>query len=205
MQYTLRDALSRLAAALDLPHADLVAYANEDDCGGYHTNPALQRWPAGSTWAVEGQVLYALVRAMRPSHVVEIGTFRGAAATHILAAMARNDHGHLTCCDITGCGDMIPSHLLSRCKMLLGRGQDLIPTLEEPAEIVFEDASHDPTDVEQILRAVLLLHPKIVLSHDAEHRTIGHQVREGYSRVFGNAFETMLIAPSDCGFAYKVF
>ncbi len=197
--------LTLIANALGASPAELIAYAAEDTLGGYHSDKAQEKFPCGSLWGVEGQVLYALCRLLRPGHVVEIGTLRGASAVHILSAMNRNGYGTLTTIDIVeGAGDLISEDLMSRCRKIVGRGQDLIETLNG-ATIVFEDAQHSTDDVEQILRAAAHLKPRIMLSHDGAHPTAGPDVREGWRRVFGDEFTTFLTPPSDCGFTFKVF
>ena len=195
-----------LTAALGAPASELREYAAEDSLGGYHSDKAQEKFPCGSLWGVEGQVLYALCRYLKPDHVVEIGTARGASAVHILSALKKNDHGVLMTIDIVaGAGDLIPEDLMGRCRKLTRRGQDLIETLDK-AQIVFEDAEHHPDDVEQILRvAQSHLKPRILLSHDAKHPTTGPDVRLGWRRVFDDAFSTFLTPPSDCGLAFKVF
>lgn len=203
---TLEQDLNHLAAALGVDAGELLAYAAEDTIGGYHPDPTQSKFPSGSLWAVEGQVIYALCRCLKPKHVIEVGTFYGASAVHILSALKRNGSGHLTAIDIAeNAGSMIPDDLRPWCTQVAARGQEAIPTLED-AQIVFEDASHTTDDVEQILRAALEhARPRIILSHDAEHFLQGGTVRAGWTRVFGDDFRTFKTAPSDCGLAYKVF
>ncbi len=203
---TLKQDLNHIASALGVDADELLAYAAEDTIGGYHPDPNQSKFPSGSLWAVEGQVLYALCRCLKPKHVVEIGTFYGASACHILSALKRNESGRLTAIDIAqNAGSMIPEDLRSLCTHVAARGQEVIPTLDDAA-IVFEDASHASDDVEQILRAASgHLHPRIILSHDAEHFLQGPTVRTGWAKVFGDAYRTFKTEPSDCGMAYKVF
>jgi predicted O-methyltransferase YrrM len=89
----LQAGLQQLAHDLHLDARALLAYAEEDRIGGWHENPEQRRWMTGSLWEVKGQILYALVRAIKPEHVVEIGTWFGCSATHILEAMANNHRG----------------------------------------------------------------------------------------------------------------
>ncbi len=198
--------LTLIANALGASADELITYAAEDTLGGYHSDKAQEKFPCGSLWGVEGQLLYAVCRLLKPDHIVEIGTFRGASAVHILSALKKNDHGILTTIDIAaGAGDLIPEDLKPWCNKVTGRGQDVITELDT-AQIVFEDAQHHPDDVEQILRATVAhLKPQILISHDAEHVTTGADVRTGWSRVFGDSFTTFTTPPSDCGFAFKVF
>jgi len=45
------------------------------------------------------KVLWGLIRALKPSVVVEVGTYRGYAACYIARALQENNHGHLYCID----------------------------------------------------------------------------------------------------------
>ncbi|MCH9755545.1 MAG: class I SAM-dependent methyltransferase [Gammaproteobacteria bacterium] len=201
--------LSILAADLGIDPAQLRAFAAEDTLGGYNPDPKLSKFPVGSLWEVEGKVLYALCRALKPDTVVEIGTHRGASATHILRALQRNEHGMLVTIDVNpSTGDLIPDELKEHCSQLHGLGHEVIRQMVADgasAQIVFEDASHGTEHVEQILRASLPLRPRIILSHDAMHPLVGPDVRTGWNRVFASDYKTFLSHPSDCGFAYKTF
>ncbi len=203
---TLIDDLRTLAAAIGAPADVFIGYAHEDELGGYHADESQRTFPVGSLWGVEGQTLYALVRYLKPDHVVEVGTCYGASAIHILTALEKNEKGRLTTIDIQeGAGAMIPDNLMHRCTKIAAKGQDAIASLED-AQIVFEDAAHSADDAEQIIRAALdHLSPKIILSHDAEHFLVGEAIREAWRRVFGDAYHTLKSDPSDCGLAYKVF
>jgi predicted O-methyltransferase YrrM len=54
----------------------------------------------GSIYGVEGALLYALVRRLRPATIVETGTASGISTTYLLAALARNDTGRLVSIDL---------------------------------------------------------------------------------------------------------
>jgi hypothetical protein len=45
---------------------ELIGYAAEDTLGGYHWDERQRQFPSGSLWQVEGQMLYALVRWLKP-------------------------------------------------------------------------------------------------------------------------------------------
>lgn len=203
----LQDGLTRLALDLGLDAAELWAYADEDWIGGFNFNAADRRWPLGSVYEVEGKTLYALVRAMRPDHVIEIGTWRGCSAAHILAAMKANDSGTLTSIDPDPtAGSEIPAELRSRWEFINGYGQIYMKYQRPSAEFVFEDAPHDTEETTHILEVARdVAKPRIIMSHDGMHPVVGPKIRAAYQRVFGNAFRTLLIDPSDAGLAYKVF
>jgi len=45
------------------------------------------------------RILYSLIRAMKPSVAVEVGTYRGYAACYMARALQENNNGHLYCID----------------------------------------------------------------------------------------------------------
>lgn len=200
----LNEALHQIAIDLNMPPADLIAYAAEDTIGGYHTNAALAKWPMGSLWEVEGQVLYAVTRAMRPERVLEVGVYFGASSTHILAALAKNKKGKLISFDIQGSqGDGPPGELRKRWEFIQADSNDYLAKTPITADLVFEDGYHDRIGTERNLRTIMeIVRPRILISHDAEHFTEGINVRGAWSAVFGDQYKTILIAPSDCGLAY---
>src|SRR3990167_10454525 len=114
----LHSALEQIASAYSLDANALIAYAAEDLETGWDHGEG--EWPTGSIWQVEGQVLYALVRALKPARVLELGTWYGCSATHILQALEANGYGALLVLDnhVQGgpaaIGDMIPEGLRPR-------------------------------------------------------------------------------------------
>ncbi len=201
----LYEAFVTLARPLGLDPKDLLRYAGEDVIGGYHADPHQQRWYCGSMWEVEGQILYALVRALQPDSVLEVGSFLGCSATHMLEAMAVNEKGHLTSVDIDGsAGRLIPLSLRSRWTLVVARAQDYIGQDSVQAQIVLEDGPHDVEQTSEILRAVKdHIDYRICLSHDGAHFLVGKNIQEAHQQVFGSV-GTLLVEPSDCGFAYQI-
>ena len=78
----LHDALRAIAQQFDLPGHELIAYAAEDPHDGWDLGKG--SWVSGSVWTVEGKVLYAMVRALKPQEVIEFGTAQGCSSTHIV-------------------------------------------------------------------------------------------------------------------------
>ena len=66
MRFDLERTLARMADNYGLDAQQLIAYAAEDEIGGW---TYLGYWPGGSIWAVEGKILYALIRAIQPEQV----------------------------------------------------------------------------------------------------------------------------------------
>lgn len=201
----LATALADSANYASLP-GDLWDYAQEDTIGGWDRGQG--GWPTGCVWSVEGQYLYALVRALRPRVCVELGTFHGCSATHILSALERNEEGHLHCADNRHdgieTGRLIPDTLRSRLNIHDFTAYEYLRNLEDASvDFIFEDALHDPIGTRNIwLEAQRVIRPGgVVISHDALHFLVGHDVRAG---IFASGVETArfyLIAPSDCGLA----
>lgn len=204
---TLYEVFSQIAPALGVDADTLVAYAQEDAHTGYHHGGG-EEWPAGSIWAVEGYVLYAIVRALKPDQVLEIGTNRGCSATHILTALADNKHGLLESIDIWDqAGDMIPDHLRWRWRFT---GADALKVLANPLKdlrpsIVFEDGPHDTEFTTRAIALSLMFQPKVIISHDACHPLVGEAITAAWDQVFGvGNYHKVLIPPSDCGLAIWV-
>ncbi len=197
----LNDALLKLAAAGNLNADELIAYAAEDTIGGWHLDESQRKWPTGSMWGVEGQLIYALVRAMRPALVCELGVSHGCSATHILSALEANGKGKLISVDIyESSGNGIPDNLKHRWQFKAGTAVERIPT---KAEIVLEDLDHYEGTL-SAFRVISALKPRLVLAHDAEHHLVGSEVRKHFQYTFGTC-DTVLIEPGNCGFAYKFF
>jgi spermidine synthase len=205
-------ALDNIATAFDLDTDTLIDYAAEDTVGGYHASFD-DGFPVGSMWRVEGQILYALVRIAKPLNVLELGTSRGCSATHILTALTRNEGGFLDCVDngsqVQAIGDLIPPHFAGNYQIHnMDMAQFIASAPDASYDLILEDGMHEPEQVEMVWRAAYrLLRPGgVILSHDAEHFLVGERVREGIARAgyFGAIppARTVLIAPSDCGYAY---
>jgi predicted O-methyltransferase YrrM len=206
------NALSLIARELDIANPfTLDAYAHEDPHGGYHAAYD-DGFPSGSLWRVEGQILYALVRALRPANALELGTWHGASATHILQAIHDNKYGGLTCIDNRAYGNveiggMIPAPLKKLAFVHQTRIETFFPHAIKEGwtyDFIFEDAMHLAPQVEFVWQhADKLLNPGgVIVSHDAMHAGAGEAVREGIAQAgYGEKTLNLLISPADCGFA----
>lgn len=198
------EVFERMGSQLDVDAQVLMDYANEDNVGGYHADSGGE-WPCGSLWAVEGKILYALVRFLRPKMVLEVGTHYGASATHILSALKANNAGKLTSVDLEPArGDLVPDDLKKRWKFVQAEAAQWIRDNKITADLVYEDALHDPTGTANILMAIRdVTKARVVVSHDAEHYLVGKDVRDAWSTVYGQ-YATALVVPSDCGIAWWI-
>lgn len=199
-----------------LTPADVLRLPSQDPHGGYHAAYD-DGFPVGSMWRVEGQFLYALIRALRPVKVLELGTSHGCSATHISQALQDNNQGILMCVDngsqVGVIGDMIPKSLHNWHAVEQASVEDCIPYLLRTGwtyDFIFEDAMHSPEQVALVWSAAdRLLNPGgMIVSHDAMHALVGANVREGIEAAgypdrdgWGGSVAYVLIEPADCGFA----
>lgn len=127
----LSDALTLLAEKLALDAASIIAYAAEDHEGG--RNAGYDGWSIDPD---EGRLLYALVRALRPLQVLEIGVHEGASSAHLLTALDANQLGALTSYDIVKGAAEVKGIRWTVIQ------QDAALANFPPTEFVFEDSAH---------------------------------------------------------------
>lgn len=195
----LEHAFERIVKFLDLDVTNLMQYAEEDTIGGYHHEPDLQKYKAG-IWGVEGQVVYALIRALQPQHVLEIGM--GVSTLHIAAALAKNGSGKLTTVDT------------ARKKRLPKKYQTLVRYAKEDLfefnykgrplyDFCFEDGEpHSRESVGHVWKEFLTHGKKgaVIVSHDSEHFNVGRNVQAGIREATAD-YLSVAIHPADCGLA----
>lgn len=218
----LNEVFTLIAAQIKCDASELIAYAAEDDLGGYHINEMQRKFPQGSAWAVELQTLYALIRHFKPEVIAEIGGWLGASASHMALACKRNGIGHVTSVD-NGVGGqphgaLIPNELRPFVTLVNDDGRVWLAA-QPPQSIglLFEDADHSTQLVMELTRLALskIEAGGILATHDAHHdfayvgggvkidSSVGREVREGLARA--GAYSTAYLAdPSDCGLALTV-
>lgn len=209
-----------LGMQLHLDPESLIRYAAEDPIGGYHIDEAKRSWSPGSIWEVEGKTLYALIRALKPENVVELGSWEGCSTTHLATALSVNGSGHLTAVDIDAkAGSHFPPNLKAIRTVVTG---DAIAWLaaqpDASIDFLFEDTSHTPDMCAAIatLCQTKLAPGAVLVMHDAGHdfayvgdnqtisSTLGAEVRSGIERAMGSNYRMYLAEPSDCGLAVMV-
>ena len=195
---------------------DLIGYSYEDEISGWDSGYG--EWPVGSLWTVEGRILYALIRALQPNMVVEIGTNVGCSASHIASALKENGHGKLMTFDIATSivippdkdghsavykqGQLIPAQLLPFVEVVNADGIAFLNDSIGEVDFVFEDGAHSFEGTRDAWVAGLaVLNPGgLLISHDAAHFLVGETIRKGIAAagVVPNIYE---VQPSDCGLA----
>jgi predicted O-methyltransferase YrrM len=201
----LHSALEQIADRYGLDAFALTAYAAEDAHTGWDHGEG--DWPTGSLWRVEGQVLYALVRALKPTNVLELGTWYGCSATHILQALEDNGHGTLLGVDnhVQGgpaaIGDMIPDALRERFTHQDQHIMEYVTTADAQFDLIFEDGMHDREQVAAVWSAAqrILAPGGFIVSHDATHFVVGADVQRGMAQAGITDALFLSIDPADCG------
>lgn len=205
----LNQAIKELATYYKLDAKELAVYADECAIGGWddkhngtQTRNGNPVWEIGSIWEVEGKLLYALIRAIKPAHVVEVGSYHGCSTTHICEALLKNKKGKLTSVDVNS-QFKPPTKYKPVLKQVKKDVLDFIFPKTPKVDFVFEDAVHSPELVSHVWMQLKLNAKKgaVILSHDAEHYLVGDNVKLGIDTVT-TEYKTMLVEPSDCGFAY---
>lgn len=177
----LNDALRQIAQDGGLDADELIAFAAEDNLGGRDTGA----FDAMSTFADEGRVLYALIRALRPAQVVEVGVASGGTTTHILKALDANGKGKLWSIDLEpASGYQVPEDLKARWTFVAGDA--LEHKLPSKADFIFEDGAHTLEFGQVIYPRLHVLNPRILVTHDYyTHETYqGFYVKEAFDAEF---------------------
>lgn len=200
---TLAQALREIAGQLGLPFNALMDYAMEDTR------------PSGSMpYVVECQLLYALVRALKPARVLEMGTHKGGSATHIAQAMIHNSRemgmlsvqpvwGDLTCVDINPlAGSEIPDDLRHLVEIIIADIDEYIRRPHVgPFDFIFEDGAHSEYQVHTIYERLdkLLAPGGVIVSHDAAVDGVKDFIAAGIRKGIGQDVPTYVIDPSPLG------
>jgi predicted O-methyltransferase YrrM len=171
VESSLAECLADMVERFDLP-LDLLAYKSSYAV----LRPDGKNYPQATGTPGERHVLYALVRALKPRHAVEIGVLWGVSTIQLLSAMWDNNYGDLTSVDILReiegkrkPGHLIPNDFRKRLTLHIGMdGKDYFSADKEPIQFLFEDASHEYDSTRAIHEAsrVQLAPGALVVSHD---------------------------------------
>lgn len=201
----LPEAMTQIAQAFDLDADALLAAAEEHSFDRIGWDGGKGDAPIGSLWTVEGKILYALIRVLQPSSVLEMGAFHGASTVHLAGALAANGSGKLTSVDngarVAVPGGLVPDALQGVLTQIEGDGVDYLKKRKR-VDFVFEDMEHERDQVAAVaaLAAERLTTGGMLVSHDAAHHIVGAEVRAGFADA-GLEPLVILVAPSDCGLA----
>lgn len=113
---------------------------------------------------------YALIRALRPDHVVETGTDKGLGSCVLAAALLRNGSGRLTTIDVNPeAGYLIGGPYRDVVRSCIGDSVETLATLPEKVDFFLHDSDHSAAHEAAELAAVepLLSDGAAVLSDNA--------------------------------------
>jgi len=211
----LRDALTIIDECYDIPqYGENVPWWDaviNDHIGGVDTG-----WHSGSVFADEGRLLYALVRALRPAVIWEVGCAHGCSASHMLQGLEHNNKGKLFSADLYEFpGAKIPEPLQARHVIFQVDAAELFTKAAKrvtwpdgrqrklPApDMIFDDGGHRTDDV-AAMTAIALEHLNpggIMVWHDTMHPHIGERVRNGIQQGgIREGVRHFLIEPADTG------
>ncbi len=86
---------------------------------------------------------YALIRALKPEHVVETGTDKGLGSVVLAAALLRNGSGRLTTLDVNpDAGYLIADHYATVTDLRLGDSLVELRSLDHPVDFFLHDSLH---------------------------------------------------------------
>ena len=201
------DTLFQLEKQLGIELDTLLPFAEADDLGGYHPDEHQRKWGSGAVWEVEGKTLYALVMALSPKNIVEIGSGTGCSTNHMAAALLKLQTiygvaGHITTIDRAN----TPYVAHDLRGFIDVRNDDAINYLalqpDNSIDFLLEDADHSIQLCQAIgeLAKTKLKPGGVLIAHDAAHPGVGADVKRGYD-LAGLDFRVYLTDPSDCGWA----
>lgn len=116
---------------------------------------------------------YALVRALRPAHVVETGTDKGLGSCVLAAALLRNGTGRLTTIDTNpDAGYLLLPPYRDVTDLRLGSSVEILPGLTPQVDLFLHDSDHSPGYERAELAAVeRRLRPDALVLSDNADRT----------------------------------
>jgi Methyltransferase domain len=86
---------------------------------------------------------YALVRALRPEHVIETGTDKGLGSVVLAAALLRNGQGRLTTMDVNSdAGYLISDDYATVTDVLIGDSLTALARMDIPVDFFLHDSLH---------------------------------------------------------------
>ncbi len=194
---------TQLATDLGFEPAEFIEYAMEDEIGGFPEN-----WQSGAIYAAEGQALYAIVRCLRPTFIVEFGTRRGCSTSHLALGCHANELGCVYTVDRSkAVGDLIPESLKSRVVLITSDGVDWSSKIIPPGTgLVFEDGPHTSEFTYEVthncLKSPSVVKGAIILCHDILHSRVGEEVTKGFKKATGK-YQTVSLSAAGLGYVRK--
>lgn len=192
--------INQVANYLSLDAAELLSYAQEDTIGGYEPH-ANTRWLPGSIWGAEGQILYAITRAMKPQRIAELGALQGCGTSHFSTALKMNGSGKVSTYDnfrFRHAPFKVADDLEPYYEFIVGDAYEIDLN---PFQIVFEDFNDTAAGVKRVWsRFIQEAQPgAVILTHDVYHHHEGKEMRAGIEASGAQNVLMFQIDGTDCG------
>lgn len=194
------DACILVADLLRTNRSEFVEYFNEL---GANPRPSLESDP--TNWSmpeVEATMLYAIVRAVSPKTVLELGTHLGYSTKVILAGLKHQIDGRIVTLDhhqhLDPNSELVRSY---RVLPLSIDGMEFSKTLCFPIDMIFEDGNHEEENTRVFLGNCLphLKSGGIVVVHDVAYPGLSESVSKGMLTSLGDDIEKIVIDDAPCG------
>jgi predicted O-methyltransferase YrrM len=117
---------------------------------------------------------YAIIRAVKPLHVVETGTDKGLGSIVIAAALLRNGSGKLTTIDINPSSGYLANmgKYPSVCNFEIGDSLAILAGITSPIDIFIHDSDHSPAhEAGEYAMVENLLSERAIVISDNAHAT----------------------------------
>lgn len=115
---------------------------------------------------------YALVRILRPAHVIETGTDKGLGSVTLAQALRRNGTGKLTTLDVNENAGYLIRGYEDTVELVIADSVGWLDTLDRPVDLFIHDSLHSRQHELSELRAVEgVLSPDAVVLSDNSHVT----------------------------------
>lgn len=117
---------------------------------------------------------YAIIRTVKPLHVVETGTDKGLGSIVIAAALLQNGTGKLTTIDINPSSGYLANmgKYASVCNFEIGDSLSILARITSPIDIFIHDSDHSPAhEAREYAMVENLLSEKAIVISDNAHAT----------------------------------
>ena len=135
----------------------------------------------GSDWAMDRihtHWILAVLRAIRPPSVVEIGCHRGVSTTALVQALRENCVKELQLIDVN-IQPTVRKMSMAGITMHEARSEDVLPTIKSRDSLFVVDGDHSLQCVREELPLVLATSPLAIVAHDITAEASGYHQCDG--------------------------
>jgi len=147
-------------------------------------------------------MLYAIVRAVRPKTILELGTHLGYSTRVLLVGLKHQTDGLVVTLDhhqhLEQSSELANSY---RVLPLSVDGLEFSKTLCFPIDMIFEDGNHEEENTRVFLSNCLphLKSGGVIVVHDVAYPGLSEGVSQGMLACLGDNFERIVIDAAPCG------